>query len=110
MPSDSDELPRYVISVTQSALQDLENIYEYVKNNLYDLAAYRQESLVISRIRQLKIFPNGNPPYEPVPPLRSIRAGKYRIFFLVDEETKTVKIVRILHSSQDLDPELKGTF
>ena len=103
MVSISDDFIKYTIRISDSASKELAEIYEYVKNNAYELAAHRQESLIIKRIRQLDVFPNGYPIVESNPPLRSLRAGRYRIFFLVNDNEQAVEIVHIVHSRRDMN-------
>lgn len=103
MPSSSRDFPRYAINITATASRELEEIYKYVKENAYELTAHRQEILIIERIRGLEVFPNGYAMMESKPPVRSVRAGRYRIFFLVDDQKKRVEIIHILHARRDIE-------
>ena len=103
MASSSDEPTKYFIKINDLASQELDEIYNYIKEDVGEDIAYKQESLIIRRIRQLSVFPNGYPMLESKPPLRSVRAGRYRIFFLVNDDKKTVEVVHIFHSRRDID-------
>ena len=58
--------------------------------------------LLKTRISQLKQFPFSCPPYEDANDYRMMIVGDYRLFYKVDEATKTVEIHRIFHHSRDI--------
>ena len=54
------------------------------------------------RIGQLKEFPYSCPTYDDDPDYRKLVVGDYLVFYMVDEDSKTVEIHRIFHGSQDI--------
>lgn len=54
------------------------------------------------KTERLKTFPYSCPVYEEDPDYRKLVVGEYLVFYMVDEDTKTVEIHRMLHGSRDI--------
>lgn len=106
MASESDEITYYRLYVSDAALRDIEAIYAFLLENADELAAAKQGSVIFARIEKLKVFPNGYPICELFPSLRMAYAGKYLILFRVDDKSKSVNVVRIFHTHQNIDGEI----
>ena len=96
------------VYLTKEAEADLRNLYEYVVFELYEPGVAKN---LIHRIRKkiekLDNLPQSFAPYPKEPwksrGLRRVNSGKHAIFFVPDEETKTVVIIRILYGGRDIE-------
>jgi addiction module RelE/StbE family toxin len=66
--------------------------------------------LLKERISQLKEFPYSCPTYGDDPDYRKLVVGDYLVFYMVNENDKTVEIHRIFHGSQDIKRHLPISF
>ena len=93
------------------ARQDLRNIYEYIAYHLLvpDTAS-AQTARIMKAIRTLSDFPLRHQICENEPwreqGLRFFPIDRYLIFYLPDEATSSVTIVRILYGGRDIDKQL----
>jgi len=97
------------IVYTQTAHQDLKDIYEYIAYVL--LVPNTAGSFVgniISEIRTLESFPERNPLYKDEPwrskGIRFMPVKNYLVFYAVDAET--VSIIRIMYGGRDISHQL----
>ncbi|MBR1815260.1 MAG: type II toxin-antitoxin system RelE/ParE family toxin [Lachnospiraceae bacterium] len=95
------------IEYSESARQDLRDIYEYMTINL--LASYiaaEQVRRIMENIRSLEQMPNRNPLYHSEPwrskGYRFMLVNKYMVFYYTDNKLKIVYIVRILYGGRDI--------
>ena len=103
----------YSIIYSTSSLEDLLAIYEYIGLELYnEKAATKLIEKIKKSISLLSITPYMHKIIDDYPwnkkNLRIYTVKNYSITYIVDEETKTVKIVRIIYSKMDLSIALKN--
>ena len=102
------------IVYTQSARQDLREIYEYIRYVLLEpLTAKRVTENIQREIRTLELFPESNPLYREEPwrsqGLRFLVVGNYLVFYKADNKDDTVSVVRILYGGRDIVKQLEET-
>jgi plasmid stabilization system protein ParE len=84
---------------------DFEDIEAYLSQ--YDESAVKRFfALLKKKIAILKDFPYSCPVYEDDPDYRKLVVGDYLVFYMVDEDAKTVEIHRIFHGSRDIKRHL----
>ena len=93
---------RYNIKLTPKAYEDLDEIYEYIANNLFNInAAENLMNEIESSIMRLKDFPLscGYVGDEVLKRkgYRKLIVGNYIAFYIADKEEKQVIIMRVLH-------------
>lgn len=97
----------YEVIVSPEGIEDLQKIYDYI--------AYEKKSIInaeslISRIEneivKLDFMPNKFKLYQKEPwkslGLRYFHIDNYLIFYIVDDENKTVTVLRIIYGKMDL--------
>ena len=99
---------------TQSARQDLREIYEYIRYVLLEpLTAKRITETIQREIRTLELFPESNPLYREEPwnsqGLRFLVVGNYLVFYKADNREEAVTVVRILYGGRDIEKQLEET-
>lgn len=105
---------KYKIFYTESAKQDLRNIHKYISEKLLEpkIAADLTNRLM-KGIRSLEEMPMRYRLYESEPwhsrGLRVYPIENYVVFYLADDETAAVKIVRILYGGRDISRQLSET-
>lgn len=102
---------KWGIRISHDAKQDLKEIYKYIRGEKTNThAAERTLKSILKNIRTLEEMPYRNPQYEEEPwyskGLRLIKAGKYLIFYLPNEEDKKVLIYRIIYSGRNVKKKL----
>ena len=96
------EMQQYKIKITELAEQDLENAANYIAFELFNpSAAEKMVKGIREQINTLDLFPESHE-LDDDPVLAEIGVHKtyykeYKIFYIIDEEAKTVFVVRILH-------------
>ena len=88
------------------ARQDMIDIVRYIAVKLKNpIAAERLAVELTQTADQIAEFPYANPVYMPVRPLkheyRKLSVKNYLMFYWVDEEKKTVTVVRIIYAMRD---------
>ena len=102
------------IVYTNTARQDLREIYEYIAYTLLvpDTARAISET-ILGEVRSLEDLPERNPLYRDEPwhsrGVRVFRVKNYLIFYTVDLDTDTVSIARIMYGGRDLSRQLEET-
>ena len=99
------------VAYSAEARQDLRDIYEYI---VYELlvseTAAGQTERIMKAIRSLEQMPMRHRPYEEEPwhsqGLRVLPADNYLVFYLPDENSATVNIIRIMYGGRDIDKQL----
>lgn len=105
---------RYKIFYTAGAKRDLRNIYTYIAEELLvpDTAA-GQVQRIMKEIRGLDEMPMRYRLYDDEPwnglGLRFFPVDNYLVFYLPDESTNTVRIVRIMYGGRDIRRQLDET-
>lgn len=100
------------IVYTLQAQQDLKNIYEYISYSL--LAPDTARSMyqkIIQSARSLESTPERNPLYKNEPwhsqGVRFLPVKNYLLFYVVNKQTSTVSISRILYGGMDVSRQLE---
>ena len=99
------------VAYSAEARQDLRDIYEYI---VYELlvseTAAGQTERIMKAIRSLEQMPMRHRLYEEEPwhsqGLRVLPADNYLVFYLPDENSATVNIIRIMYGGRDIDKQL----
>ena len=102
------------IVYTNTARQDLREIYEYIAYTLLVPDTSRAISeTILGEVRSLEDLPERNPLYRDKPwhsrGVRVFRVKNYLIFYTVDLDTDTVSIARIMYVGRDLSRQLEET-
>ena len=103
----------WTIYYTAEARQDLRDIRDYISDELMaPAAAANQVSKIMDAVRNLEELPMRHRLYEGEPwhsqGLRFFPAGNYLVFYVLDEKTMTVNIIRIMYSGRDVGKQLEG--
>lgn len=105
---------RYKIFYTAGAKRDLRGIYSYIAEELLvpDTAA-GQVQRIMKEIRSLEEMPMRYRLYDDEPwhglGLRFFPVDNYLVFYLPDESTDTVRVVRIMYGGRDIRRQLEKT-
>ena len=99
------------VAYSAEARQDLRDIYEYI---VYELlvseTAAGQTERIMKAIRSLEQMPMRHRLYEEEPwhsqGLRVLPVDNYLVFYLPDETSATVNIIRIMYGGRDIDKQL----
>ena len=101
----------YELIITEQADADLRGIYEYIAFELLapENAARQLDRLEESIIR-LEEFPLKFRMHDKEPwcsrGLRIMPVDNYLVFYIPDDDTKTVTVVRIMYNGRDVDTQL----
>ncbi len=98
----------YKLVYLKLAKEDMEHIVYYISNNLKNrMAALNLVDELIKWTNNILEFPYGNPEYIPIKLLKNqYRTGKVKnfvMFYTINEEDKTVIIVRVLYQKRDMN-------
>jgi plasmid stabilization system protein ParE len=100
----------YQIIVTEAAKKDINDILDYLQDNVSHQEAVDTRNAILSAIRKLEEMPDARSPVkESVKPnkpikLRQILAKKvYRIIYRIEEVAKDVVVVRVIHVKRSTD-------
>lgn len=105
---------RYQIFYTAGAKRDLRGIYSYIAEDLLvpDTAA-GQVQRIMKEIRSLEEMPMRYRLYDDEPwhslGLRFFPVDNYLVFYLPDDNTNAVRIVRIMYGGRDIRRQLDET-
>ena len=97
----------YKVIYSPQALEDLTEIYEYIRFTLQArIAADNQSSRIRKMIRSLDTLPARHSlvEWEPWASMKiyKVQVDNYMIFYRVDEELSTVSIIRIFYSGRNI--------
>ena len=96
----------YELIITETALADTQRIYKYISKHLKNTpAANKLRSKFIDAFQSLTYMPERNPacqlsPYEKL--LHRVLISNYYIYYLIEKEAKTVSVIRIMHTKQNV--------
>ena len=98
----------YSIEMTRQAVNDLKGIFEYIAFELHSVqAASSQLSRLENRIMSLNIMPERHRLYGKEPwksrGLRIMPVDNYCVFYIVDNCSQTVSIIRIMYAGRDYE-------
>ena len=99
------------VSYSAEARQDLRDIYEYIAYELLvPETAARQAERIMKAARSLEQIPMRYRLYEGEPwhsqGLRVLPVDNYLVFYLPDETSATVSIIRIMYGGRDINKQL----
>ena len=102
---------KYRIFYTDLAKQDLKNIHEYISESLVEPGvAAKLINKIMKEIRSLDELPQRYKLYEDEPwhsrELRTLTVNNYLVFYLADEKTGVVTVIRIIYGGRDINKQL----
>lgn len=103
----------YKVIYSPQALQDLTEIYEYIRFTLQArIAADNQSSRIRKMIRSLVTLPIRHTlvEWEPLVSMKiyKVPVDNYMVFYRIDDELTTVSIVRIFYSGRNIEELIKN--
>lgn len=104
----------YEVVYSAEARQDLRDIYEYIAYELFvPEIASGQAGRIMKAVRSLEQMPMRYTRYEEEPwhsrGLHFLPVDNYLIFYLPDEATNVVNIIRIMYGGRDVKRQLDET-
>ena len=89
---------------TESAIADMENIYDYIANDSPVYAQLNAEAIIKS-VERLKRFPESGRCLPEFPNLlhREVIVGNYRVVYRYDSNGSKVNIIAVVHGSRLLE-------
>ena len=105
---------KYQIFYTNSARQDLKNIYRYISDDLVEpeIAAKLTDN-IMKAIRSLDEMTQRYRLFEEEPwhsrGLRILPVNNYLVFYLLDDEKTVVTILRIIYGGRHISRQLSET-
>jgi len=96
---------KYRLRYMEDVMTDREHIKAYL-SQFYPGTLKKFFILLKKKTIRLKTFPYSCPEYEDVSDYRKLVVGDYLVFYIVNEDLKTVDIHRILHGSRDIRQHL----
>lgn len=105
---------KYQIFYTNSAKQDLKSIYRYISESLVEPEiASKITNRIMKEICSLNEMPQRHRLYESEPwhsrGLRILPVNNYLIFYIANEETTIVTVIRIIYGGRDISKQLSET-
>lgn len=103
----------YKIIYSQQALQDLTEIYEYIRFTLQArIAVNKQSARIRKMIRSLATLPERHTIVEWEPwvsmKIYKVPVDNYIVFYRIDDKLTTVSIVRIFYSGRNIEDLMKN--
>ena len=103
----------YNVYYSGKAENDLHGIFQYIAYNLSaPIAAKKQADDIIDEISKLSENPLRYPLYKREPwrskGLRFFLVNNYIVFYLLEEDSKNVIIVRIMYGGRNVDTQLNN--
>ena len=97
----------YTVKVTPTAIDDIQSIYDYIAYQLESVInAESQISRIQEEILKLDTMPKAFKLYPKEPwnskGLKYFPVDNYLIFYIADEETETVNVLRVIYGKMDL--------
>lgn len=105
-------MKKYIVEVSETAEQDLENIISYLRYDLAgDIIADKYKMLFKQKLKELENVAGSmtilNESLTGHKNIRKINVRNYIIFYVIDEEKTKVIVVRIGHAFMDWEKYLK---
>lgn len=99
---------RYRVGYTQLAKDDLKNIYRYITNQLKEpQVAAKLTKRIKNEIKELDFSPERfiRVDFEPWNSMnmRHFPVGNYEVYYIVNNEKKSVTIIRIFYGGRDIE-------
>ena len=101
----------YKIEYLPIAKKDMYDIIYYISNELKNpTAAKKLEKKFLDGEKNILSFPYGIPAYKPIKKLiheyRSIKINNFLMFYIINENTKVITIVRVLYQKMNINDVL----
>lgn len=97
-------MKQYAIQITDKALGDMEDIYNYIANTLQAPEnAMGQYNRIADAIQKLDIFPEKSEP-EHTMGLRQLSIDNFSVFYVIEGDK--VIVTRVLYSASDISKRL----
>ena len=101
------------IVLTPEAAEDIKNIYDYISGNLKNHSAVKKQvEKIIDCLHSLEMMPLRYSLYEKEPwksrGLRKVGVGNFMIFYLAENITNNIVVLRVLYSGRDIDSVFKA--
>lgn len=98
----------YKLQFLPVAKNDLQGIAVYIADELdAPQTALRLTEKIVKSTERLSEFPYSCPVYTPIRPLkpeyRKLRVENYLVFYTVDENEKTITVMRIIYAKRDFE-------
>ena len=105
-------MKKYIVEISKTAKQDLENIISYLRYNLAgDIIADKYKILFKQELINLENVAGSMPILEEKltghKNVRKVNVRNYIIFYIVDEESSKALVLRIGHAFMDWEKYLK---
>ena len=105
-------MKKYIVKISETAEQDLENIISYLRYNLSgDIIADKYKLLFKQELKELENIAGSMPILDENltghKNIRKINVRNYIVFYIVDEENFEALILRIGHAFMDWEKYLK---
>ena len=105
-------MKKYIVKISETAEQDLENIISYLRYNLSgDIIADKYKLLFKQELKDLENIAGSMPilgeNLTGHKNIRKINVRNYIVFYIVDEENSEALILRIGHAFMDWEKYLK---
>ena len=103
---------KYVVKISETAEQDLENIISYLRYNLSgDIIADKYKLLFKQELKNLENIPGSMPVLDENltghKNIRKINVRNYIVFYIVDDKNYEAIVVRIGHAFMDWEKYLR---
>lgn len=104
---------KWDVVYSAEARTDLKNIYEYIAFQLTEKqTAKNQTNRIMDAIESLNEMPMRFALYDAEPwnrlGLRKLPVDNFIVFYLPDENTRTVNVVRIMYGGRDINKQLNN--
>lgn len=102
---------KYKVNISPEAIKDTNGIYEYISQVLCEEnIAVKMIKLLQESILSLNEMPNRFKRFDGEPwksrGVHIMPVKKYLVFYIVDDNKKSVDIIRIIYGSRDLEEQL----
>ncbi|MCM1114174.1 MAG: type II toxin-antitoxin system RelE/ParE family toxin [Clostridium sp.] len=102
----------YKLEFLPTAKNDMLEIAKYISDELKNpVAALKLAENLIASAENICVFPYSNNVYTPIKSLekeyRRIIVKNYMMFYTIDEDTKTVTIMRVIYAKRNMDKQIK---
>ncbi len=101
----------YRVALSEQAKNDIKEIHFYIAKELFSPnGATKLTTRLMDAILSLDRFPESHPVFETASRmscvLRVMSVGRYRVFFIVDDQKAAVFVIRVLYERRDAEREL----
>lgn len=93
-------------SISEKAVEDLENIWLYTKETWSVIQADRYYNLIIDEIEFLAGNPEGGKPMEHIKKGYRVSKVKSHVIFYRKLDERSIEIIRVLHQKMDIENRL----